>query len=819
MDGAGAVRPGWDLVFPSLASLLPGQTSLWKEQTLRLLHQNGILFKSDGKSQSHVRPWELDTIPHILAEDDWKDLEAGLIQRARLLNLILQDIYGPMTLLEKKLLPAELMDASSHFLRACHGTLSPEESYLHMYSADVGRAQDGSFRILGDRSQSLAGAGYALENRIVISRVLSQTFQTWPIHRLALTFQRFREHLAAIALTHRDRPNIVLLSPGSKSPDYFEHTYLARYLGFPIVFGEDLTFREDHIYLKTLSGLNPVDVVLRFVDDVFSDPLELDGATFQGVTGLLQAWRAKNVVIANVPGAGLIENPGFLPFLPGLCQELLGEPLKIPSVSTWWLGDEAQRRHVLDGLPNFIIKPLTPTADGITSYYPGAGSPEDLQKLREEILARPRGYIAQERLPLSQVPVVNAGSFEPRSLSLRTFAFAQGDSYQVLPGGLTLFSSSPEEFVVSDHRSVGCKDTWVISKTPVPVFSLLPPASSSEILRTGGDVVSRVADNLFWLGRYAERVHFQARLLRAFLSLQFEDAFSRTPLQSILKEAVSKIIHPLSESTGAANDDFSEILQDESDKTTFSGMLSALYEAAQGVRERLSNDAWRVFIQIHEISNQMKSFQKPNANTVLDFLDRIILSLAAFEGLASESMSRGQGWRFLEMGKRLERASAIVALIRHVILPAPQSNVEEATVLQTFLEILDGIITYRRRYHAQIQFSSVFDLAVCDESNPQSMTYQLRILSDHVATLPKGGRKGDMNAEDRLILEAVTKVKLVRIPDMDQKNEQGRRAGLEFFLQELEALFAQFHDALNARYLLHSQTAQILQRSKAQWIL
>ncbi len=814
---------GWQQILSHFESIPLQEIHRLQNQILRLFHRNGILFNAFEEKNSHLRPWNLDLIPHCLHETEWKTIEEGLRQRATLLNLILQDLYGPMKMVEEGLIPAEIIATASGFLRACHGVLSLQERYLHLYAADIGRLSDGSFCVLGDRLQSLLGVGYALENRIILSRILSTPFQKSHVYRLASTFQGFRDHLASMAPAHKDNPNIVVLSPGPQSADYFEHSYLARYLGYPLVLGEDLSYREDHIYLKTLLGLQPVDVVLRFVDDVLTDPLELEGSVFQGVTGLLQAWRLHHVAIVNVPGAGLMENPAFMSFLSPLCERLLGEPLKIPSVPTFWLGQEKNLQNVLNRLDDYVIKPVEKWK-GHTSLYPDSISSGDLERLLERIQAEPHSYIAQQKVALSRGPVFSTKYLEARSLSLRAFVFATGDSYQVMPGGLARFSSSITESIVSDRRGGGCKDTWVLSDNPVPAFSLLPqPSTNSEILRTGGDVVSRVADNLFWLGRYVERTHFQSRLLRSFLLLQVDESiFAQASLEVVLRDAVSCMIHPLPSlnSLTSSNDDLQTLeissqdlltlLKNSADKTTFAGMLSSLYVAAQAVRDRLSNDAWRIFIQIHESLDQVKTLQNPSCDEVLEFLDRLILMLASFDGLASESMSRGQGWRFLEMGKRLERVLGILGLIRHMIL---RPLTDEATVLQSFLEIMEGIITYRRRYPAQIEFTSVFDLILCDESNPQSLAYQLRVISDHIHSLNKRNKNG-LNLEQRLILESLTKVRLTDVQSLEKKDESGLRTHLAEYISDLESNARKLYEALNDRYLVHSQIRQKPQRSK-----
>ena len=815
----GGLRPGWERVIPSLSALPQTQVPRMREQILRLLQQNGTIFNIDPDSAGHVRPWDLDFIPNVLPEEEWKVLQRGLDQRATLLNLVLADLYGPMMLVEKGLIPSELVHGFPGYLRACHGIPVAANRYLHFYAADLGRSADGGFWILGDRVQAPVGAGYALENRIVISRVLQNVFQSCHVHRLAWTFRWLREHLSQISLTHKEKPFIVLLTAGPDSPNYFEHAYLARYLGFTLVFGEDLSFRDNRIYLKTLSGLQPVDVLFRFVEDALCDPLELEGGSFQGVTGLLQALRARNVVVANMPGAGVVENPALMAFLGPLCEHLLGEALCIPSVPTWWCGREAQRKYVLEHFDDLVIKPSLPTR-GITSFYPGQMAASDREDLCERMAKNPDLFVGQQRLDLSQAPVSTLRGIESRSVALRCFVAAHQNSYTVMPGGLSRVAASSSDPIVSDNYGGGCKDTWVISEQPVSVFSLLTTTPSGDaILRTSGGVVSRVADDLFWLGRYAERAQFQTRLLRSLLVHQFEEsALGQEIVLSRLMDAVSGMMQPLAipKDSPFSLLNLSVIIQDSSEKATLVGVLSSLYLAAHAVREGLSNDAWRVFLQIHEIVVQIREMEIPPVNPLIDLMDRLILVLAAFEGLAADGMSRGQGWRFLEMGRRLERVLQVTGLTRSMLLNYVP---EESMVLETFLEILDSTITYRRRYHAHPEFVTAIDLVLCDERNPRSLAYQFVSLSEQVTHLQKDRDHTEISQEERLVLDGLTKVRLADIKGFQAGDSPGIRVSMDAFLSELERITNELVETLNTKYLVHSQLSQRPQRSNTQWTL
>jgi len=422
------------------------------------------------------------------------------------------------------LLPPELMLGCPAFLRPVHGALPPGNIHLHLYAADLARSPDGSFWVLADRTQAPSGAGYALENRIVVSRLLPQLFRDCRVERLAPFFSALRESLASLAPRGREQPRVVLLTPGAYNETYFEHAYLARYLGYTLVEGADLTVRDQHVFLKTLGGLERVDVILRRMDDGFCDPLSLRSDSSLGIAGLVRAARKGNVTIANALGSGLVDSPALLAFLPGLCLRLLDEPLRLPSVATWWCGEEHALRYVIDHLPELVIKPAFFGPAAPQPVFGGALSVEERAELARRIQARPGAFIGQEQVALSTAPVWAGEGVQPRHTSLRTFLARAGDGYVAMPGGLTRVSSSRDSLVVSMQHGGGSKDTWVLASGLPSSLSLLRPAGGRvEIVRTGADLPSRVADNLFWLGRYAERAEGTARLLRSVIMRLTED--------------------------------------------------------------------------------------------------------------------------------------------------------------------------------------------------------------------------------------------------------------------------------------------------------
>ena len=506
-------RPHWAHLMESLQAIGPEELAHRWARAERRIRENGITYNiyGDARGQS---AWRIDIVPFLIPANEWRAIEAGIIQRAQLLSLLLEDLYGSQSLVAQCHFPAALLYANPAFLRPLVGVHVPASSYLHLLAVDLARSPDGQWWVLADRTQAPSGAGYALENRTIVSDVLPDLFRTSDVLRLAPFFRAQRDALTSLA--QKANPRIVLLTPGPYNETYFEHSYIARYLGFTLVQGADLTVRDRHAYLKTVDGLEQVDVILRRVDDSFCDPLELRGDSLLGVPGLVDAIIAGNVKIANALGSGLIETAAIMPFLPGLCTHLLGEKLKLPSVATWWCGQGYALEWVLDHLDSVVVKPAFPSR-GMEPVF-GADLPQSEKgKFEQKMRAHPHEYVAQEQIALSTTPVWNNGSLNSRSMVLRTYVLNTGSEWVTIPGGLVRVAEA-DGSVVSMQRGGHSKDAWVLWDSPVDTFSLLRPRNAPvELRRVPRVVPSGVADNLFWLGRYVERAENVARILRAIV--------------------------------------------------------------------------------------------------------------------------------------------------------------------------------------------------------------------------------------------------------------------------------------------------------------
>ncbi|MDB5309043.1 MAG: hypothetical protein JWO38_3245 [Gemmataceae bacterium] len=805
-----APRPHWAPFFESLDDLGPADLGRRWRDAQQLIRDNGVTYNVYGDPRGIARPWQLDPIPLLIAPAEAAHLEAGLAQRGKLLELVLADLYGPQHLIRAGLIPPELVFPNPGFLRPCHGVKPPGGRFLHLYAANLGRGGDGHWRVLGDRTQAPSGAGYALENRIVMTRTLREAFRDCRVHRLAPFFQTFRDTLRESAPRNRDNPRVVLLTPGPYNETYFEHAYLARYLGYTLVEGGDLTVRDNRVFLKVLGGLQPVDVIFRRLDDDFCDPLELRPDSFLGVPGLTHAVRSGTVAVANALGTGVLESPALLAYLPRLCRDLLGEDLRLGSVPTWWCGEPDALRYVLDHLGDLVIKPAFPAAR-VEPVFPEELGREDRDRVVDRLRARPREYVAQARLDLSTTPVMHDGHLVPRKMVLRTYLAADRDGFTMMPGGLTRVSAAADTMVVSMQRGGGSKDTWVLAAGPVSEFSLLPAGGRVELTRAGGDLPSRAADNLFWLGRYAERAEGTTRLLRGIaVRLAERSGLAEVPEMLALLRALGLHSNPPTvETDGDPADRVIPAVFDRTHPVSLASAVRGVRRVAAVVRDLISIDMWRVLNGLGDFPDDPAAVygeDGPTAADVLDLLNRTVITLAAFGGLAVDSMTRAAGWRFLDMGRKLERALHTLAMLKGTLVrPARQ----EGPVLDAVLEVADSGMTYRRRYLSSLRAEAVLDLLVADETNPRSLASQLAALADDVDHLPRPARGAGRAPEQRLALHALSVVRLAEAEKLAVVAD-GARPALAELLDHVGALLTALSDAITQQYLTHLQTSRHL---------
>jgi uncharacterized circularly permuted ATP-grasp superfamily protein/uncharacterized alpha-E superfamily protein len=726
----GTPRAHWQTMYSSLKASSPRELNARINAAERHLRDSGVTYNVYDDPTGLDRQWEMDMLPLLIAPDEWRVIEAGIAQRARLFNEILADFYGPQTLLKEGLVPASLVLGHRGFLRNAHGMKLPGNINLHLYAADLARAPDGQWWVIADRTQAPSGAGYALENRLIVSQVFPELFRSQHVRHLAQFFATMRD-----ALRHHapkgDGPQLsVVLTPGPYNETYFEHALLARYLGFRLVEGGDLTVSEGKVWLKTIEGPRRVHTIIRRQDDDYCDPLELRADSTLGVAGLMDCVRKGTVLVANPPGAGVLEGGGLLGYLPRLCERLLDEPLALPSIATWWCGEPLAMQNALRLYEHLVFKP----ADPAYPFDPVFGrnlSAQQFAKLKQQIEQQPERFVAQELVDVSQAPVLTGHAehrFEARGIGLRVHAsIAPAGNYVVMPGGLTRVASEPGSQIVSMQRGGSSKDTWVLSERPLDAQMTLlrSTLTSTDLVPSNGAISSRVAENEFWFGRTSERCEDIARLLRVALNAVLQET----------EDGISNPVFSLAVAWGLLEED--DVASDryllkaatlESEPRGLAANLRRLNQIAYYLRDRLSLDHWRAITSL--VRDPVFNCEV-TLSQCINWLDKSIVGMTTLSGFALDSMTRDTGFRFLSIGRRLER---LCFLTRALMVACDEGRDAGLTWL---LELCDSVLTYRSRYMAQPEWLPVMDLLIRDPSNPRSVMFQAKGIHDYLAHIEK----------------------------------------------------------------------------------
>ncbi|MDI1274563.1 circularly permuted type 2 ATP-grasp protein [Polaromonas sp.] len=737
----------------------------------RQIRDNGVTYNVYADANGPQRPWSLDLFPLILSAQDWAQIAAGVHQRARLLEHIMADVYGPQQLLAQGLLPAALVQGHPGYLRAMHGVRPAGGTFLHIAAFDLARGPDGRWWVVSQRTQAPSGLGYLLENRLAISRLFPEAFRELKVQRLAASYKALVDGMKAAspARARGEESRIVLLTPGPYNETYFEHAYLARYLGLTLVEGSDLLVRDDKLYLKTLQGLEPVHGLLKRLDDEFLDPLELRSDSTLGVPGLLQAIRAGNVLVANAPGSAFLESSALLGFLPALSSHLLDEPLALPSLATWWCGEQAALQAVLPRLKECVIKGTYPES-GIESVIGQTLSRRELDEWAGRLVRRNEDYTVQAYLPLSQTPTWQGQRIAPRSTMLRVFAVADGaGSWQVLPGGLARLAG-PNDKIASMQQGGSSADVWAPGESgrgapqataPATAEPGTPPRSATPV-RHKPPVTSRAAENLFWLGRYTERTENAIRMAQLTLqSLNGEDQSSQ-PLLAWLSELAVKnglvmdSVPPATQSRRVFERSLIASLADTERAASVGYNLRALKGAASAVRERLSQEQWHVIMRTEaDFSSRCSAFSGPDhpASQTLEYSSVEALAalesasgfLAAMTGAQTDRMSRDDGWRLLSTGRHIERLNTLASSL---ILGFETGAVFDEGGFGAILALFDSTITFHAQYQQQRDVSALLDLLVLDRDNPRSLGWVTQTLRGRLARLAENTAGAPQPAPD-----------------------------------------------------------------------
>jgi uncharacterized circularly permuted ATP-grasp superfamily protein/uncharacterized alpha-E superfamily protein len=722
----------------------------------RQIRDNGITYNVYADENGPQRPWSLNVFPLLVDAPNWRHIEAGVLQRVRLLEHVMADVYGPQTLLRQGFLPSALVHGHPGYLRAMHGIKPVGGRYLHIAAFDLARGPDGNWWVVGQRTQAPSGLGYLLENRLAISAQFPQAFGSLRVQRLAGTYRALMDSLRSMS-PHGQDAHLALLTPGPYNETYFEHAYLARYLGLTLVEGGDLLVRDEHLFLKTLKGLVPVHGLLKRVDDEYLDPLELRADSTLGVPGLLQAIRAGNVLVANAPGTAFLESPALLGFLPALSRHVFGEKLVLPALATWWCGERGAMEEAMETLQGSAIKPTYPGSPSHGSFDSVLGVQQDQHALDEwagRIMRQPEEHTVQAYTPLSQMPTWQAAAqtatggapasqLRARSVMLRVFAVSDGaQGWRVLPGGLARVASRGQE-ITAMQRGGSSADVWALTQGEVDATTLLAPHLTPEsLMQRKRLVTSRAAENLFWLGRYTERAENAIRLARLTLECLHGEAQSSPALITWLGQMAlaNTLVLPGVPTPAQAVRVFERSLIDSLGSTTGATSvgyyLRALKLAASTVRERLSQEHWRIITRAEEdLFNRFAAArQKGDFSTLqaLQILKDTSDHMAAITGAQTDRMTRDDGWRLLSIGRHVERLGFLAGALSRAL--ACGSLVTDSG-FDAMVELFDSAITFHAQFQQSRDMAALVDLLVLDRDNPRSVAWVAHTLRGRLAKL------------------------------------------------------------------------------------
>jgi uncharacterized circularly permuted ATP-grasp superfamily protein/uncharacterized alpha-E superfamily protein len=826
-----SILPNWQTFFSSLLKIGREEIQNRNKDILRLMKENGVAYNIYNDPSGQSRPWELDSIPQIISAREWETINAGLIQRAALFDLILKDVYGPQTLIKEGIIPQELIYLHPGFIRSCVNIKLPGTQNLILYAADMARGNDGRIWIISDRTQAPSGAGYALENRHAMSSVLPELFNNLSVKRLSPYFDALQNALTAIAPHKTENPRVVILTPGPENETYFEHSYLAAYLGLTLVQGNDLIVKDNFVWLKTIEGLEKIDVILRRLDDNYCDPLELKSNSLLGVAGLMQVVRKGNVAIANPLGSSIVENAGLVPFLPAIARHFWGKELIMPSIATWWCGQPKEMQYVVDNLRTLVIRRIFRNEAGTRSTIDGASlTNEEAVALIVKIKANPYLYTGQEKIDFSSNPSWVDGEVKPCHSLFRSFLVSSNNSYIAMPGGLTRTSSAENSFVISNQLGGISKDTWILSSEDdeEQPMTLQLKTETSQHPAYKRSLPSHTAENLFWVGRYTERVIYNARLQRAVMQriLQSNKAvkMDSESAEDLLLQVLTQCTYTFpgfcedsdeeTERRTALYDntwtELKDVLYNEKRNGSLSNNLLLLKNAVYSVRNFWALDTWRVLRQMEEEWDKAKKYPAPDPLRMISTIDTLKTFMFAFLGLNRESVRREQGWNIMDLGRKLEQSLYSINLLKNTFQKKQQAQTEHE-LMESVLIATQSLITYRYTYQDHLQLPLVLELLMLDMNYPKSLAYLVHKIKRYVSDLPKAGKEAALSEQERLILEADTLLKLMNGMSLSQHDSFTKEYKvLNDFLEKLYTLLANTSLLVSKTYFTHSRVQKQL---------
>ena len=822
LDKNGQVKPYWQKLFDTLESIGLEELELRNQEIIKKLRENGVTYNVYDNNNEPNRAWKLDPIPFLIHKSEWETIEKGLKQRAHLYDLILKDIYGPQLLIKNSIIPAELIFDNSGFLLPCFDIRQKLDTQLLNYACDLARGPDGKMWLLDNRTQSPSGSGYALENRIVMSKVFPELNKKMFRRRLSPYFNNLQQIVDALGNNTNENPNVVFLTPGPGNETYFEHVYLSSHLGYTLVQGSDLVVRDGYVWLKSIDQLERVDVIIKRVDDEWCDPLELKRNSLIGIPGLLQVIRLGNVAVINPPGTSVLENHGLMAFMQNACKYLLKEPLILSSIATWWCGQKKELNYVLENLPKLIIK-KTNRKQGFRSIYGRLLDKQQLEDLRIMIRKNPKDFVAQQEVSLSTTPSFIDGEIVPRFAAMRAFLISDGNEYTVMQGGLTRSSAIKGKFEVSNRLGGLSKDTWIITDTPNEYNeSYVERRNLTNHLNNS--LTSRNAENLFWVGRLCERTMALRSFLKIILNRLNENVTNKENEQPafliVLLKSLTHLTHTYPGFVGKEKESDPEIniddtianpipellllISDSKKPGSVTYNIQALLNTLNQVSEKWNHDTRRIINLVEDSLVALKSSNTSNINQVNHGLDKLHIRLFSFYGNVYETLPRDNGFYLLEIGKNVERILSLISVFKYTF-NYKKIEEEESVLMEAILENHHLLAQYRNIYKSHLSLKAVINLVFLEQNLPYTLTFLLDTLSSYLSKLPKTIEPNRLSLAEKSVLEASTIIKLIDADRLIQADSDTLfRPELDQTLSDVFDLISNVSTNLASLYFNHS---------------
>ncbi|MCB4797512.1 circularly permuted type 2 ATP-grasp protein [Neotamlana laminarinivorans] len=820
-----SVNANWQKLLANLSEIGFKNLSNKQKEINWLMEENGVTYNVYNDPKGIHRSWDLNVVPFLIHETEWANIEKGITQRSELLNLILKDIYGEQELIKNGILPQEIVYAHRGFLRQCDKVFYNTEKHLLIHATDVSRGPDGRMWVVNDRTQAPSGMGYALENRYSLSRIFPEAFKNINVKQSSKFFYEFNQMLINCAPQNKANPNIVILTPGPLNETYFEHAYMASFLGYPLVTGNDLVVRNGKLWMKTLKELRQIDVILKRVDDVFLDPLELREDSYLGVAGLLDIIRNKQVAVVNPIGSGVLENSGLIPFMNQICNYFFDEDLILPQIASWWCGQKKELNYVLSHLNELVVKRID-RSNRENIFFCEFLNEKELTKLREEILAAPYKFVAQAKISFSTAPNFINGALEPRKVMCRIFSIANKNKYKVMPGGLVRVAAERETLFVSNRRGGISKDFWVVTDKPETNYQSYSWDNSCRIdIADINNLPSNTAENLFWSGRYLGRALVTARYLRMVLNRMNQQHYDASATDSesltLLYKSVTNITSTFPGFTGENSEEklknplkeLSSLVLDETRIGSFAQTMSSFNNSYYSLRSLWSKDMWRVFDSIKKLWTKFKEEKNYSIISLTKLLDRVITRLIAFMGLIEESILVNQGLLLYFIGLQTEQAMMHVAKCRSLLVPN-YDEILQYEILESFLSSHESLNIYRYSYRSYLSIENVINLVILDKEYAKSLTYQIKRIKKDLDRLPNNELETTTPCKET-INKAYNIVKNLNVKSLiDLDDTESVRENLDAVLAELSDLLHETSLAISDTYFNHAyQQTQLVTQS------